>query len=60
MPMDEQKKITPYRMNLMVQTAAKITEMIVNGKYLYKPSFEEIEIVLGLVEKALHESQEVE
>ena len=38
MPMDEQEKITPYRMNLMVQTAAKITEMIVNGKYLYKPS----------------------
>lgn len=39
---------------------SKITEMIVNGKYLYKPSFKEIEIVLGLVEKALHESQEVE
>lgn len=56
MPMDEQEKITPYRMNLMVQTAAKITEMIVNGKYLYKPSFKEIEIVLGMVEKALHES----
>ena len=60
MPMDEQEKITPYRMNLMVKKKEKITEMIVNGKYLYKPSFKEIEIVLGLVEKALHESQEVE
>lgn len=55
--MDEEK-ITPYRMNQIVQTAAKVTEMIVNGKYLYKPNFEECELVLDFVRHAIEKSKE--
>lgn len=55
--MDEEK-ITPYRMNQIMQTAAKVSEMIVNGRYLYKPTFEECELVLDLVGHAIEKSEE--
>lgn len=52
----EEKKcdgIPPYRMQLIVKTAADIAERLVSGKYLYSPSYHECEIVIELVAEAL-------
>lgn len=57
---DEIRKdgITPYRMNLIMQTAAKATDVIINGRYLYKPTFEECELVLDTVRHLIEKSKE--
>lgn len=59
MTMEEQKKdgIPPYRMNLIVKTAAAITEQLVSGKYLYNPTYHECEIAVELVAEAIRKSK---
>lgn len=45
--------IPPYRMQLIIKTAADISERLVSGKYLFNPSYHECEIVIELVSEAL-------
>lgn len=46
--------ITPYRMAAIVKTASEISDRMVNGKYLYSPSWEECCVILDLVRAAIH------
>ncbi len=49
--------ITPYRMSQIMNTAAYVTEMIVSGKTLYRPTYHECEIVVELVMEAIRKSK---
>ena len=49
--------IPPYRMNLIMKTAADVTNVICQGKHLYNPTYEECEIILAVVGKAVEESK---
>lgn len=51
------KGIPPYRMNQIMKTASSITEMLVNGKHLYNPTYHECEIVIELVAEAIKKSK---
>lgn len=55
MPMEKEKnnEITPFRIKQIMQAAADITDRLVNGKYLYNPSYHECEITIELVAEAL-------
>lgn len=50
--------ITPYRAQQLVNIAADASNRIVNNKYAYSITFEEIKIVLGLIEKTVNESED--
>lgn len=52
--MDE--KITPFRMNQLMEVAAKVTKLMVTG--IWHLSYEEMEIVLKLVHCGMNESME--
>ena len=49
--------IPPYRMNQIVKTAGAITDQLVNGKHLYKPTYHECEICIELVMEAIKKSK---
>ena len=49
--------IAPYRMGQIMDTAAHVTEMIVSGKTLYRPTYHECEIVVELVMEAIKKSK---
>lgn len=51
--------ITPYRMAAIVKTASEISGRMVNGKYLYSPSWEECCVILDLVRAAIHKCKEI-
>ena len=53
----DENEIPPYRMTLILKTAAEIADRVVNGKYLYNPSYRECEICIDLVREALAQSQ---
>lgn len=50
------EEITPFRINLLMKTASKITDLMVNG--VYRLQYEEMEIVLNIVQSAMHEAME--
>lgn len=50
------EQITPFRMNQLMDTASKVTKMMVNG--VWHLSFDEMEIVLTLVRCGVEESRE--
>lgn len=52
------REIPPYRMAQIMKTAADIADRLVNGKFLYSPTYRECEIILDLVGKAVMESKE--
>lgn len=54
------KGIPPYRMNLLMQTAAKVTDILIKGDKLYSPTYEEIEIVLDTVRELTAKSKEAD
>jgi len=54
----DKEKITPYKMNQIMQVAAKITGMLVSDRYLYKPTFEECELALDMVRHAIEQIKE--
>lgn len=54
---DNNRGISPYRMNQIMKTATSITTMLVSGKYLCQPSYRECEIVIELVAEALEKSK---
>lgn len=56
--MEERNGIPPYRMAQIMKTAADIADRLVNGKFLYRPTYRECEIILDLVGKAVEESKE--
>lgn len=56
--MEERNGIPPYRMAQIMKTAADIADRLVNGKFLYSPTYRECEIILDLVGKAVEESKE--
>lgn len=49
-------KITPFRMNQLMEVASKVTKMMVTG--VWHLSFEEMEVVLSLVRCGMNESRE--
>ena len=53
--MDEKKAqgIAPYRMGQLVKAAGSIAEQLINGKYIYSPTYHECEICLELVLEAV-------
>ena len=51
-------EITPYRMTGIVKTASEIADRMVNGKYLFSPSWEECRIILDLVREAIEKCRE--
>lgn len=56
--MEKDREITPYRMGQIMKTAAHVTEMIVSGKTLYHPTYDECEMVVALVAEALKKGKE--
>lgn len=52
--MDE--KITPFRMNQLMEVASRVTKLMVTG--IWHLSYEEMEIVLKLVHCGMDESME--
>lgn len=50
-------QITPFRMNQLMEVASKVTKMMVTG--VWHLSFDEMEIVLGLVRCGMDESMEM-
>jgi hypothetical protein len=59
MLMDEKKckGIEPYRMVQIMKTASAITDVLVNGKYLFRPSLRECKIVIELVYEAIEKGE---
>lgn len=48
--------ITPFRLNHLMEVAAKVTKLMVTG--IYHLTYEEMELVLSLVRNGIEESQE--
>ena len=57
--MEEKKMegIPPYRMNQIMKAAAAATDLIINGKYLYNPTYHECEITVELIQEAIKKSK---
>ena len=56
----EEKKIEGiplYRMCQIVKVAAAATDLIINGKYLYNPTYHECEIAVELIQEAIKKSK---
>jgi len=49
--------ISPYRMSQIIKTSSAITEQLVNGRHLYKPTYHECEICIELVLEAIKKSK---
>lgn len=50
------EKITPFRMQILMDVAARIVKIMVTGAW--KLSFEEMDMVLALVRHGMEESRE--
>lgn len=50
-------EIPPYRMNLIMKTASEATNLIVNGRHLFNPTYRECEIVVDLIMEAIQKSK---
>lgn len=59
MAMEEKRTdgVSPYRMNQIIRTAAAMTEQLVNGKYMFQPTYHECEIAIELVAEAIKKSK---
>lgn len=56
--MEETKReITPYRMQQLMNVAADVSNRIVNSRHAYNISFEEIKIVLAIIEEGIRSSE---
>lgn len=55
--MDERnEKISPFRMNQLMEVSSKVTKLMVNG--VWHLTFEEMEVVLSLIRCGMEESRE--
>lgn len=52
----ERQEITPYRMQILMDVAAKVTKMMVNG--VWHLTFDEMDFVLNQVKHGMEESTE--
>lgn len=50
------EEITPFRMNQLMSTAAKVVNLMVNG--VWHLTYEEMEIVLNIVRNMIEETSE--
>lgn len=55
---DKMQGIAPYRAQLIMRTAAELTERLISGKNLYNPTYRECEIVVELVMENLRKCEE--
>lgn len=55
---EKMRGIAPYRAQLIIKTAADLTERLVTGKNLYNPTYRECEIVVELVMENLQKCGE--
>lgn len=51
------REITPYRMQQLMNVAADVSNRIVNNRHAYSITFDEIKIVLGIVEEGIRASE---
>lgn len=51
------REITPCRMQQLMNVAADVSNRIVNNKYAYGISFEEMKIVLEIIEEGIRASE---
>lgn len=49
------KKITPFRMQVLMEIAARVVKIMVTGAWHL--TFEEMEIVLGMIQREIEESR---
>ena len=49
------EKITPYRMQVLMEIAARVVKIMVTGAWHL--TFEEMEIVLGVIQREIEESR---
>lgn len=49
------EKITPYRMQVLMEIAARVVKIMVTGAWHL--TFEEMEIVLGMIQREIEESR---
>ena len=54
---EESVKITPYRMQQLMNVAADVSNRIVNNRFAYGITFEEIKIVLEIIEEGIRASE---
>lgn len=54
---EEKREITPYRMQQLMNVAADVSNRIVNNRHAYSISFDEIKIVLGIIEEGIRASE---
>ena len=54
---EDKREITPYRMQQLVNIAADVSNRIVNNRYAYGITYEEINIVLGIIEEGVRASE---
>lgn len=52
--MDEKNKITPFRMQVLMEIAARVVKIMVTGAWHL--SFEEMELVLEMIQREITES----
>ena len=55
--MEEWMGITPYRMGILAELASKVTKQMISGAWHL--TYEEMEIVLGMIRYGIEESQKV-
>lgn len=53
----EEKNIPPFRMNLLMKAASDVTNTLINNKHLYNPTYEECEIIMEIVGRAIDRSK---
>lgn len=54
---EEKREITPYRMQQLMSVAADVSNRIVNNRFTYGITFEEIKIVLEIIEEGIRASE---
>ena len=53
----DKREITPYRMQQLMNVAADISNRIVNNHHAYSITFDEIKIVLKVIEEGIYASE---
>lgn len=51
------REITPYRMQQLMNVAADVSNRIVNNRHAYSITFDEMKIVLGIIEEGIRASE---
>lgn len=51
------REITPYRMQQLINVAADVSNRIVNNRHAYSITFDEMKIVLGIIEEGIRASE---